>query len=192
MLPALEKVPALSLPDPSSLSLAQPQLSGGGGLAVAVPSVSYAGGGTLAPVSLSQAPAQAQHFAAGAGALAPNQVLRLSHGQTSAQPQHFVDPATGQLYTVAPAHDQGLGAAAAATGGAALQAQAQIAHSVAMANLAQARRPEWEAEEAREVSVRSHCLSPLVDLCFYLYVASVAAQPEASSWSNVDVSSCGT
>ena len=141
MLPALEKVPALNLPDPSSLSLGQPQLSGGGGLGGAVPPASYAGGGTLAPASLSQAPAQAQHFAAGVGTLAPNQALGLSHGQAPAQPQHFVDPATGQLYTVAPAHDQGLGAAAAAAGGAALQAQAQIAHSVAMANLAQARCP---------------------------------------------------
>ena len=120
-------MPALSLPDPSSLSLAQPQLSGGGGLAGAVPPASYAG----------------------AGALAPNQALGLSHGQAPAQPQHFVDPATGQLYMVAPAHEQGLGAAAAAAGGAALQAQAQIAHSVAMANLAQARCSELEGGETR-------------------------------------------
>ena len=123
MLPALEKVPALNLPDPSSLSLAKPQLSGGGGLAGAAPPVSYAGGGTLAP----------------------NQALGVTHGQAPAQPQRYVDPTTGHVYMVAPAPDQAPGAAAAAAGGmtcaagASLQAQAQIARSVAMANLAQAR-----------------------------------------------------
>lgn len=111
-------MPALHLPDPGSLSHKPPQLSSG--LSGGLPSSGgYAGGPTAAAPNQAPPPSQ------------PNQA------------QHFMDAATGQLYVVqASAPDQALGGAGAGAGGysgGSLQAQAQIAHSVAMVNLAQVR-----------------------------------------------------
>lgn len=112
-------MPALHLPDPGSLSHKPPQLSSGPSGGLPSSGGGYAGGPAAAAPAQAPPPPQ------------PNQA------------QHFMDAATGQLYLVqASAPDQALGGAGAGAGsygGGSLQAQAQIAHSVAMVNLAQVR-----------------------------------------------------